>query len=117
MRKHPVRKFLGLTVLYAVVIVGIFVLQFKTESVFTKTFGELRVSMAQTETKTQETVLKNQLQANFKGLTFVANSNTPATVSNSAEEGSSTNLVLASWKELNPNFEDQLNLIYELIHI
>lgn len=103
MRKHPVRKFLGLTVLYAVVIVGIFVLQFKTESVFTKTFGELRVSMAQTETKNQETVLKNQLQANFKGLTFVANSNNPATVSNSAEEGSSTNLVLASWKELNPN--------------
>lgn len=102
MRKHPVRKFLGLTVLYAVVIVGIFVLQFKTESVFTKTFGELRVSMAQTETKTQETVLKNQLQANFKGLTFVANSNTPATVSNSSD-GGSTNLVLASWKEVNPN--------------
>jgi len=103
MRKHPVRKFLGLTVLYAVVIVGIFVLQFKTESVFTKTFGELRVSMAQTETKTQETVLKNQLQANFNGLTFVANSNTPATVSNSSENGSTTNLVLASWKEINPN--------------
>lgn len=26
-------------------------------------------------------------------------------------------LAVFLWKELNPNFEDQLNLIYELIHI
>lgn len=103
MRKHPVRKFLGLTVLYAVVIVGIFVLQFKTESVITKSFGSLRISMAQTETESQKTVLKNQLQANFKGISFVANDNSPAIVSNSAENGNSKNLVLESWSEPDAN--------------
>ena len=67
MRRYPVRKFLGLIALYAALIVGILVLQFKTESVFSKNSGSLRISMAQTQGTGEVMQLKNQFQASFPG--------------------------------------------------
>ncbi len=118
MRKHPVRKFIGLTVLYAVIIVGIFVLQFKTESVLQKTIGAMRVSLAQTQTESEELRLKNQLQVSYRGLVFTANENTPAIVADSAENGNTHELVLASFAEtplaIQFNFNDGSKLIFAL---
>lgn len=99
MRKHPVRKFLGLTVLYAVLIFGIFILQFKTESVISRNIGALHITLAQTEKDNNKTALRNQMQVSFRGIDFTANDNIPAVVSNSAQPGSEKNLVLASLSE------------------
>ena len=80
MRKHPVRKLLGLTVLYAVLIVGIFIVQFKSESVISKNIGALRFTLAQTENENKETSLRNQMQASFRGISFLCSDSDPVTV-------------------------------------
>ena len=99
MRKHPIRKFFGLTILYAVIIIGIFILQFKTESVISQNIGSLRISLAQVEQEDNKTELRNQLQVNFNGVGFTATDSTPAIVSNSNISGSEKNLVLKSWSK------------------
>lgn len=108
MRKYPVRKFLGLIALYAVLIVGILVLQFKTESVLNKTSGSLRISMAQTQGKGDEMQLKNQFQVSFPGLMISANDDSPAVIFYSDSPENTRNLVLDSYEE---KFEGNDNAI------
>lgn len=77
MHKHPLRKFFGLTALYFIIIVGIFVIQFKTESVISKSFGELSYSVSQTQTENNETRLKNRLYVSYRGITFNTDERNP----------------------------------------
>lgn len=97
MRKHPVRKFFGLTVLYAAIIIGIFVIQFKTESIISKNIGTMRVTLAQSQNDDESILLKNQFNVAFKGLNFFCNSDFPATV---YSDEASKNLVLSSYEEI-----------------
>ena len=97
MQRYPVRKFLGLIALYAVLIVGILVLQFKTESVFTKSSGSLRISMAQTQGTENEMKLKNQFQVTFPGLMMSVDESNPAVSYNSQAQDDVHNLVLESY--------------------
>ena len=97
MRKHPVRKFFSLLLLYSAVIVGIFVLQFKTESVISRSIGTMRLTMAQTETENNIMELRNQLQVNFKGVTFSFDDTNP--VKSIDKDGNETSLTLTSWEE------------------
>ncbi len=99
MRKHPVRKFLGLTVLYAAIIVGIFVLQFKTESVINKTIGKIHITLTQGENESHEIVLRNQFVLTFNGFTFFSDEETPALLY-STDKKESSPLVLSSVEEL-----------------
>lgn len=97
MRKHPLRKFLGLTVLYSSIIVGIFVLQFKTESLISKSFSAIKFSLAQSQTESGETVLKNQIYLTFRGITFSADDKNP--VEAVMDDGTTKSLELESWEE------------------
>ena len=99
MRKYPVRKFLGLIALYAALIVGILVLQFKTESVFSKSSGSLRISLAQTQGTGDKMQLKNQFQVSFPGLIISANADTPVVSYSSVYPDDIHNLVLESCEE------------------
>lgn len=98
MRKHPVIKFFGLTVLYAALIVGIFILQFKTESVISRTIGDMHITLAQTEDKNNNVSLKNQFQVSFKGIAFRTAENSPAEALNS-QTGAKQTLVLSAWEQ------------------
>ncbi|WP_407426931.1 hypothetical protein [Treponema sp.] len=80
MYRHSFRKSLGLFVLYSVLIIGIFVLQFKNESVVSKNIGLLSVSFAQTQQENGEISLKNDFQVNFKGISFFSDEVTPITL-------------------------------------
>lgn len=97
MHKHPLRKFLGLTVLYTIVIVGIFVIQFKTESVISRSFNGMSFSLAQTQIDTNETKLKNRINVSFRGLNFNADDKNPVRAFKA--DGTSTDLQLASYTE------------------
>ena len=77
MYRHPFRKSFGLTILYIIIIIGIFVLQFKNESLVTRNIGLLSVSLAQTQNQDGSTSLKNSLTVKFKGITFTADEVTP----------------------------------------
>ena len=118
MRKHPVIKFAGLSVLYIAIIIGLFITQFKAESIISKSIGQMKISLVQdTAEATDEPKLKNQLQLSFKGLTFTANEKEPAAIS--SEDGTSRNLVLSSWQQPDDNsvrfsFSDGTTLTFSL---
>lgn len=103
MRKHPVRKFFGLTLLYSAIIVGIFVIQFKSNSVFSKSLGDLNFSISQIQTENNGTSLKNQIKVSFKGITFSADDKNPVTAKDSS--GNLRPLFLESYEELADSVE------------
>ncbi len=107
MRKHPVRKFFGLTLLYSAIIVGIFVIQFKSNSVFSKSLGDLNFSISQVQTEDNGTSLKNQIKVSFKGITFSADDKNPVTAKGS--NGILRPLFLESYTELENSVEFSFN--------
>ena len=103
MYKHPFRKSFGLIVLYSIIIIGIFVLQFRNESVVSKTIGLLSVSFAQKQNEDGTVSLKNSLQVSFKGISFTADEVQPLRLVVNTENGSSIeNLSLVSYGQRSP---------------
>lgn len=100
MYRHPLRKSLGLIVLYSVIIIGIFVLQFRNESVISKSVGLLSVSFAQSQNEEGEISLKNSLQVAFKGISFTADEVSPARLAIQGAEPE--NLVLLAYEQKTP---------------
>lgn len=78
MSKSPVKKIIGLVVLYSIIIIGIFVLQFRNESVLSKNTGLLSISLAQSQAEDGTVSLKNTLNVNFKGISFYSDEANPA---------------------------------------
>lgn len=101
MYRHPIRKSFGLIVLYSIIIIGIFVLQFRNESVVSKNIGLLSISFAQSQNEAGEISLKNTLQVSFKGISFIADEVNPAQLCITHEDGSQTkeNLTLVSYEQ------------------
>ena len=104
MYRHPFRKSFGLIVLYSIIIIGIFVLQFRNESVVSKNIGLLSISFAQSQNESGQISLKNTLQVAFKGISFIADEVTPAQLYTSEEEGSQIkkDLTLVSYEQKTP---------------
>ncbi len=118
MSKHPFRKALGLTTLYSIIIIGIFVLQFRNESVILRNIGLLRMSVAQTQESDGTMSLKNNVSVSFKGISFAADDVHPAllTVSDSTTPKP---LILLSWEQPGPqsfkfNFTHDTSLTFSV---
>lgn len=101
MLRHPVKKIFGLTVLYSSIIIGIFVLQFKNESVISRTIGLLRMTLAQTQRADGTIALQNTVRVSFKGISFTADDVTPAMLLRNAQEP--VPLTLVSWEQRDDN--------------
>ena len=83
MLKKSIRKMFGLAALYAVFIVGIFVVQFRSDSIVRKNIRGLRVTLSETEGEGGQSQLKNSFQVAFNGLLFSADEKSPVTYSSS----------------------------------
>ncbi|MGN0729334.1 hypothetical protein [Treponema sp.] len=103
MRKHPVRKFFGLTLLYSVVIIGIFIIQFKSNSVFSKSLGSLSFSIVKLQSENNKTILKNQIRVSFNGIIFSADDKNPVTAKDI--KGTVIPLALESYEEASDSVE------------
>ena len=79
MLKKPIRKIFGLVALYAVFIVGIFVMQFRSDSLIRKNIRMMRVTLSETENESGQSLLKNNFQLSFNGLLFSADEKNPVT--------------------------------------
>ena len=117
MYSNPIKKLFGLLALYAIIIVGIFVLQFKTESVFSENIGNLRFTLTKSESD-NESHLKNSLQATFKGVLFYFDDKTPVMIKKSTEE-TPEDITLISWNKASPlistfNFTEDVTLSFAL---
>ena len=67
------RKSLTLLLIYAVLIVGIFILQFKNDSIISEKFGNLHVSLLSSVADDNSVSLKNRFNIIFNGITFAGN--------------------------------------------
>ncbi len=99
MNKHPFRKFFGLTALYLIVIIGIFVLQFRFNSVFSSSFGDLSfsVSMAKNENGMGSEKSKDQMKVSYKGIVFSTDEKNPVMAKDA--NGKTKILYLESYEE------------------
>ena len=64
------RKAIGLLIVDIVIIIGIFILQFRTDSSILKKIGNLQVSMARAENENDTAELQNKLEVSYNGITL-----------------------------------------------
>ena len=105
MFKHLFRKSFGLIVLYSVIIIGIFVLQFRNESAVSKSIGLLSYSYAQSQDENGLISLRNSIEVSFKGISFTADEVLPAKIICKNPENGETsekNLVFSSFTQATP---------------
>ena len=74
------KKALGLLVADIVIIIGIFVLQFRTDSSIIKKSGNLQITLFQSESNADEVVYRNKLRITYNGLNFSFDDQNPAVV-------------------------------------
>ena len=115
MRNHIVRKSLGLIVLYAVIIIGIFVIQFRSDSIIRKTIHSMRVTFTEAENSTGNLSLKNQFQISYNGILFSADESSPLEFS---ENNRTKHAILRSFDEdelsCTLNFSNDIKITFEL---
>ena len=106
MSKHPIRKLLGLTILYSAIIFGIFVIQFRNETVISKTFGLIRLILSETTDENNTSKLKNNFSVSFGGITVFSDYNNIPHICNDDQ----TPLELESWNQIS---ETAFNLVFK----
>ena len=68
-----IRKAIGLLIVDIVIIIGIFVLQFRTDSSILKKIGNMQISMAYADTPDNSQTLKNEFEITYNGITVHGN--------------------------------------------
>ena len=117
MLKNSIRKIFGFFVLYAVFIVGVFVIQFRSDSVIRKNVRNLRGTFSETKNDDGKSSLKNSFQITFNGLALSADDKNPVRYVTSG--GKSVPVRLLSLEEpdslsLALNFSDGVRLVFSL---
>lgn len=117
MSKHPIRKFLGLSVLYSLIILGIFLLQFRSEIALSQSFGSLRLQLVETQSDSQQKHLKNTFQSTYKGLILFADDQNPAIITKT--DGTTQTIAIQSWQEVDAsnfilNFDQGIKLHFSV---
>ena len=71
---------MGLLIVDIVIIIGIFVLQFRTDSSIIKKIGNLQITLMGTEEQEGLTVYKNKFKASYNGINFYCDDQNPAVI-------------------------------------
>ncbi|MCQ2576049.1 MAG: hypothetical protein MJ162_04825, partial [Treponema sp.] len=123
---RAVRKGLGLFIVDIVIIIGIFVLQFRTDSNIIEKIGNLQISLEKAEeseeinndkSEPEEIRLQNKMQVSYNGLNFNINEQAPAQIQlKGKKEPQDAQLVSYSIANLSASFEFSNNvmLLFEL---
>ena len=70
MNMRVIRKAIGLLIVDILIIIGIFILQFRTDSSILKKLGNLQISMAKSDSDNVMFELKNKLEINYNGISI-----------------------------------------------
>ena len=65
-----IRKAIGLLIVDIVIIIGIFILQFRTDSSILKKIGNLQVTMTKADSDEEPFALKNKLEVSYNGISI-----------------------------------------------
>ena len=75
-----IRKGLGIFLVDIVIIIGIFILQFRTDSFIMKKLGNLQITLEQSVSEDNITSLLNKLQVTYNGLILFCDDENPAKI-------------------------------------
>lgn len=91
------RKFLILLVVYAALIVGIFVIQFKNDSIISEKIGNAHITLLSSTTDDNSTTLKNKFTFMYNGISFNGSDEKPVKAN---VAGKQMPVQLVSWNKL-----------------
>ena len=98
MTTHPFRKIIIHLCVYTVIILGIFAIQFRNQSIISKNFGQLRLSVSQLKKNTDgRTEFDDRFTVNYKGLSLYANKTKPLLIK---DKEKTQKLQFLSWEAL-----------------
>ena len=112
-----IRKAISLLIVDVIIIIGIFVLQFRTDSSIIEKIGNLQLTFSQTEDAETGMILQNKFRLTYNGINFYFDNQNPVTVVKSDETKSS--LTLESWQKDDDlsytlNFNDDVKVTFNL---
>ncbi len=93
------RKAFTLLVIYAVLIIGIFILQFKNDSIISEKLGNLHITLLESAQDDNSILLKNKFSVKFNGLNFSGTEDDPV---RAMVNGSDRPITLKTWKVISP---------------
>ncbi|MCI6187179.1 MAG: hypothetical protein MR739_08420 [Spirochaetia bacterium] len=112
-----IRKAISLLIVDVIIIIGIFILQFRTDSSIIEKIGNLQLTFSQTEDAEKGMILQNKFRLTYNGINFYFDNQNPVTVVKSDETKSS--LTLESWQKDDDlsytlNFSDDVKITFNL---
>ncbi len=110
------KKALGLLIVDIVIIIGIFVLQFRTDSTIIKKIGNLQITLETQENQTAVTAYKNKARISYNGINFYFDDQNPASIK---KDDKSSVVELKDVEQLDPlsitlKFTDNVKVTFEL---
>lgn len=115
---RTIKKALGLLVVDALLIIGIFVLQFRNDSIITEKWRSLQVTLSETTDSYNNLMLKNKMSLAINGITFSCSDEKPAFIvrkhSNVKEPVALTNWNKTSESSFELYFTENVTLAVEL---
>lgn len=93
------RKAFTLLVVYAVLIIGIFILQFKNDSIISEKLGNLHITLLESAQDDNSILLKNKFSVKFNGLNFSGTEDNPV---RAMINGADRPIMLKTWKKVSP---------------
>lgn len=73
MNTRVIRKAIGLLIVDIFIIIGIFIIQFRTDSSILKKFGNFQITLARAETENAPYSLQNKFEVSYNGITLHGN--------------------------------------------
>lgn len=112
-----IRKAISLLIVDVIIIIGIFVLQFRADSSIIEKIGNLQLTFSQTEDVEKGMILQNKFRLSYNGINFYFDNQNPVTAVKSDE--TKVSLTLESWQKDNDlsytlNFSDDVKVTFEL---
>jgi hypothetical protein len=100
MGTRVIRKAIRFLIIDIIIIIGIFVLQFRNDSTIIEKNGNLQIVLAESKTSDNVSVLQNYLQVNYNGIIFTATDQNPALIKVKNEKERKP-VELISWRKTN----------------
>lgn len=98
MTTHPFRKIIIHLCVYTLIILGIFAIQFRNQSIISKNFGQLRLSVSQLKKNTDgNTEFDDRFTIQYKGLNIYANNTKPVLIK---DKEKTQKLQFLAWESL-----------------
>ena len=110
------KKALGLLIVDIVIIIGIFVLQFRTDSSIIKKIGNLQITLESQDEQNGVIIYKNKVRISYNGINFFCDDANPAAAT---KDGSRVSVRLTGAEQKDPlsytlNFSEDIKVTFEL---